>query len=92
MELSKIAAEAPSEAPQAPADDTLRPALFARYTALEEEIPVGILYRNPSVPCYDELRAGERPSTPALVETVLNEEFDKVGIWPGAASAAPGME
>nr|WP_321446049.1 thiamine pyrophosphate-dependent enzyme [uncultured Cohaesibacter sp.] len=50
--------------------------------ALQDELPVGILYNNPSVPCYDELRAGERPSTPGLVETVLNEEFDKVGIWP----------
>ena len=55
---------------------------------LEDEIPVGILYNDPSVPCYDELRAGERPSTPALVETVLNEEFDKVGIWPEATAAS----
>ncbi|SNT09807.1 thiamine pyrophosphate-dependent enzyme [Tropicimonas sediminicola] len=58
--------------------------------ALEGEIPVGILYRNPNVPCYDELRAGERPNTPALVETVLNEEFDKVGIWPDGAAAQVG--
>ena len=55
---------------------------------LEDEIPVGILYNDPSVPCYDELRAGERPSTPALVEKVLDEEFDKVGIWPDPADAA----
>ncbi len=60
--------------------------------ALGEEIPVGILYANPTVPCYDELRAGERPSTPALVETVLNEEFDKIGIWPTDASSAQGGE
>lgn len=56
--------------------------------ALDEEIPVGILYNDPSVPCYDELRAGERPNTPALVQTVLNEEFDKVGIWPDAPAVA----
>ncbi|MFQ5438384.1 MAG: thiamine pyrophosphate-dependent enzyme [Paracoccaceae bacterium] len=58
-------------------------------SALNEEIPVGILYADPSVPCYDDLRAGERPNTPALVQTVLNEEFDKVGIWPD--SAAPSQ-
>jgi 2-oxoglutarate/2-oxoacid ferredoxin oxidoreductase subunit beta len=56
-------------------------------SSLNEEIPVGILYSDPSVPCYDDLCAGERPNTPALVQTVLNEEFDKVGIWP--VSAAP---
>ena len=50
--------------------------------SLKDEIPVGILYSDPSVPCYDDLRSGERPSTPGLVETVLTEEFDKVGIWP----------
>jgi 2-oxoglutarate ferredoxin oxidoreductase subunit beta len=50
--------------------------------AMAEEIPVGVLYHDPDVPCYDDLRAGERPSTPALVDTVLREEFDKVTIWP----------
>ena len=52
---------------------------------IADEIPVGILYNDTSVPCYDDLRAGERPSTPALVETVLSEEFDKVTIWPDGA-------
>lgn len=56
-------------------------------SSLNDEIPVGILYRDPSVPCYDDLRAGERPNTPALVQTVLNEEFDKVGIWPDPATS-----
>jgi 2-oxoglutarate ferredoxin oxidoreductase subunit beta len=60
--------------------------------ALREEIPVGILYRDPTVPCYDELRAGERPSTPGLVELVLNEEFDKVGIWPAGTAPAEAGE
>ncbi len=55
-------------------------------SAFDDEIPVGILYADPSVPCYDDLRAGERPNTPALVRTVLNEEFDKVGIWPDPAA------
>lgn len=54
---------------------------------LDDNIAVGIVYRNPSVPCYDDLCAGERPNTPALVETVLNEEFDKVTIWPDAGTS-----
>jgi len=50
--------------------------------ALSDEIPVGVLYRDPSVPCYEELREAERPNTPDLIRTVLDEEFDKVTIWP----------
>jgi 2-oxoglutarate ferredoxin oxidoreductase subunit beta len=60
--------------------------------ALNEEIPVGILYHDPSVPCYDDLSAGERPSTPTLVDTVLSEEFDKVTIWPDTAAPAASAE
>lgn len=50
--------------------------------SLTDEIPVGILYRNSEVPCYEELRAAERPHTPRLVEAVLTEEFDKFTIRP----------
>ena len=50
--------------------------------ALDDEIPVGILYKNPTVPCYEDLREAERPNTPDLIRTVLDEEFDKVTIWP----------
>jgi len=50
--------------------------------SLTDEIPVGILYRNADVPCYEDLREGERPNTPGLIRTVLNEEFDKFTIWP----------
>ncbi|RMF35517.1 MAG: hypothetical protein D6754_13105, partial [Alphaproteobacteria bacterium] len=59
---------------------------------LEDEIAVGILYHNPDVPCYDDLCAGERPNTPALIETVLNEEFDKVTIWPDAGAEPAAAE
>jgi 2-oxoglutarate ferredoxin oxidoreductase subunit beta len=52
--------------------------------SLTEEIPVGVLYRNPAVPCYENLREAERPNTPDLIRTVLNEELDKVTIWPEA--------
>jgi len=58
--------------------------------SLTDEIPVGILYRNPSVPCYEDLRAGERPNTPDLIRTVLDEEFDKITIWPEAGATSLG--
>ena len=50
--------------------------------SLTDEIPVGILYRNSTAPCYEDLREGERPNTPGLIRTVLDEEFDKFTIWP----------
>ena len=56
------------------------------------EIPVGVLYRNNAVPCYEDLREGERPNTPGLIRTVLNEEFDKFTIWPEDGGAAPPAE
>ena len=49
-----------------------------------------MLYRDPSVPCYEDLRAGERPNTPDLIRTVLDEEFDKITIWPEAGAASLG--
>jgi 2-oxoglutarate ferredoxin oxidoreductase subunit beta len=60
--------------------------------ALTDEIPVGVLYRDPSVPCYEDLREAERPSTPDLIRTVLDEEFDKVTIWPEAGAPPAGAE
>lgn len=60
--------------------------------SLSDEIPVGILYHDPSVPCYEDLRAGERPNTPALIKTVLDEEFDKVTIWPQTGTAPAAAE
>ena len=60
--------------------------------SLTDEIPVGVLYRDPSVPCYEDLREAERPSTPDLIRTVLDEEFDKVTIWPEAEAPPAGAE
>ncbi|HEY0847370.1 MAG TPA: thiamine pyrophosphate-dependent enzyme [Noviherbaspirillum sp.] len=45
-------------------------------------IPVGILYRNESVPCYEDLRHTGKLRTPELTRKGLNAEFDKVTIWP----------
>ena len=47
-----------------------------------DPIPVGILYRNPDVPRYEEVRqAGQMRSTD-LIEKGLNAEFDKFTVWP----------
>ncbi|MCJ7557048.1 MAG: thiamine pyrophosphate-dependent enzyme [Gammaproteobacteria bacterium] len=50
--------------------------------SLEDKVPVGILYRNESVPTYDDLRRPKRRHEPELVESVLNKSFDRFGIFP----------
>ena len=55
--------------------------------SLADQIPVGILYRNPNVPCYEDLRADTRPRTPDLVKAGLDAEFDKFTVWPAETSA-----
>lgn len=57
--------------------------------SLTDVIPVGILYRNDEVPCYEDLRRGKRPNTPGLVRAVLEEELDKFTIWPEERADAP---
>ena len=42
-----------------------------------DPIPVGILYRNEEVPCYEDLRRFDALRTPAMVRTGLEAEFDK---------------
>jgi 2-oxoglutarate/2-oxoacid ferredoxin oxidoreductase subunit beta len=55
----------------------------AREIASEHDpIPVGILYHNPDVPCYEELRkAGQIRSTSQL-KAGLEAELDKFTVWP----------
>jgi 2-oxoglutarate ferredoxin oxidoreductase subunit beta len=45
-------------------------------------IPVGILYHNPEVPCYEDLRAGTELRTTAYLKKGLEAEFDKFTVWP----------
>jgi 2-oxoglutarate ferredoxin oxidoreductase subunit beta len=47
-----------------------------------DKIPVGILYRNPEVPCYEELRAGGPLRTTEYVRSGLEAELDKFTVWP----------
>lgn len=56
-----------------------------------DPIPVGILYHNPDVPCYENVRRSGQISTAELIRTGLNAEFDKFTVWPQepAAEARP---
>lgn len=49
--------------------------------SIVDPIPVGILYRNPDVPCYEDVRTGP-PRTPELIRAGLEAEFDKFTVWP----------
>jgi 2-oxoglutarate ferredoxin oxidoreductase subunit beta len=48
----------------------------------EDPIPVGILYRNPAVPCYEDMRAIQQLRTPELIQRGLEAELDKFTVWP----------
>ena len=51
-----------------------------------DQIPVGILFRDPSVPCYEDLRQSGKLRTPELIRSGLEAEFDKFTVWPQAAA------
>jgi 2-oxoglutarate ferredoxin oxidoreductase subunit beta len=48
----------------------------------DDPIPVGILYRNPKVPCYEDLRGVGELRTADTIGSTLDAEFDKFTIWP----------
>ena len=52
--------------------------------AVEDPIPVGILYQNPAVPCYEDLRPSGQLRTADYVRAGLEAEFDKFTVWPAA--------
>jgi len=47
-----------------------------------DPIPVGILYQNPEVPCYEDLRRSPKPRTPQMIRAGLEAELDKFTIRP----------
>jgi len=53
-----------------------------------DPIPVGILYKNPEIPCYEDLRSSTVLRTPELVKSGLEKEFDKYTIWPQGTEPA----
>jgi len=50
--------------------------------AFDDKVPVGILYRNESIPCYDELRRPKRLPSWEQRRDVLESAFDEFGIFP----------
>jgi 2-oxoglutarate ferredoxin oxidoreductase subunit beta len=50
--------------------------------SVQDPIPVGILYRNPEVPCYEELRNAGQPRSSRYIKAGLEAEFDKFTVWP----------
>lgn len=55
-----------------------------------DPIPVGILYHNPEVPRYEEVRNAGQLRTIDLIRKGLNAELDKFTVWPeGSQPAQP---
>ena len=50
--------------------------------SIDDPIPVGILYRNPKVPCYEDLRGVGALRTADSIRATLDTEFDKFTVWP----------
>jgi 2-oxoglutarate ferredoxin oxidoreductase subunit beta len=50
--------------------------------SLDDPIPVGILYRNPDAPCYEDLRHAGQLRSPEYIRAGLNRELDKFTVWP----------
>jgi len=57
---------------------------------LEEKVPVGILYRNDSIPRYEEIKRPHRPPSWELNKAALEQAFDQHGIFPRDMAAAKG--
>ncbi len=53
-----------------------------------DPIPVGILYQNREVPCYEDLRRTTKLRTSDLVKSGLESELDKFTVWPQAEERA----
>jgi len=53
----------------------------ARELASSKDVtPVGILYRNDDVPCYEDVRAAQKIYTPDMVKAALDRQFDNFAI------------
>jgi 2-oxoglutarate ferredoxin oxidoreductase subunit beta len=72
-----------------PTQEQHDPADMARareIAALTDPIPVGVLYRNENIPCYEDFKAVDPAPTPAEITRYLESEFDKFAINPLGAS------
>ena len=57
--------------------------------AADDPIPVGVLYRNPDIPCYEDQHESETRRSAEQIVTCLEEEFDKFTIDPLTAAPNP---
>jgi 2-oxoglutarate ferredoxin oxidoreductase subunit beta len=48
----------------------------------DDPIPVGLLYRNPDAPCYEDLRRPDDLRPPARVGAALDAALDAFTVWP----------
>ena len=59
--------------------------------SMDDPIPVGILYRNPDAPCYEDLRHAGQLRSPGAIRGGLDREFDKFTVWPEGAEPAASL-
>jgi 2-oxoglutarate ferredoxin oxidoreductase subunit beta len=50
--------------------------------SLQDPIPVGILFHNPEIPCYEELRNAGQQRSAKYVKAGFESELDKFTVWP----------
>jgi 2-oxoglutarate ferredoxin oxidoreductase subunit beta len=55
--------------------------------SMHDPIPVGILYNNPEVPCYEELRNAGQQRSARYIKAGLDAELDKFTVLPQEADA-----
>ncbi|RAI31092.1 thiamine pyrophosphate-dependent enzyme [Rhodoplanes serenus] len=53
-----------------------------------DPVPVGILFRDESVPCYEDIRAAGKPRPIEMIKAGLEAELDKFTVWPDADEPA----
>ena len=56
-------------------------------SAIDDPIPVGVLYRNQDIPCYEDEQVSDTVNTAEQVMSYLETEFDKFTIDPAGAGA-----
>lgn len=50
--------------------------------SMEDQVPIGVLYRNEELACYDHLRKAKRVFTPEMRKEALDREFDRFAVNP----------
>lgn len=56
--------------------------------SVEDPIPVGILYRNPDIACYEDVRGAGQLHTAERVSRGFEAELDRFTIWPDSKEMA----